>query len=354
MLTVLSVVGTRPEIIQAAPVTRALRGRFREVLLHTGQHYDDNMSRIFFADLQLPSPDYDLGVGSGTHGEQTAAVLLGVERAIREVRPDVVVVRGDTNSALGAALAAVKMQVRLAHVEAGTRCFNRSVPEELNRIVADHLSDVLLCPTERAVANLSAEGLSPRACWTGDVTVDSLRLNELRVKSCIARILERFGLAPGRYCFATVHRVSNVEDELALRSIVAALGRLDCPVVLPLHPRTVAATSRLGVPLPSNVRVSSPQPYVAALALVMAARACITDSGGLQKEAYLLGTPCVTLREETEWPETVEAGWNVLVGSDPDRIVEAVGIRPPANRPMFFGDGHAAERIVDVLASAVS
>lgn len=347
----LSVVGTRPEFVQAAPLSRALRGRCREVVVHTGQHYDDRLSAAFFADLDLPEPEYQLGVGSGSHGEQTAGVLLGMERVIEEVRPDVVLVRGDTNSSLGAALAAVKLGARLAHAEAGARSFNRRMAEEVNRVLVDAVSDLLFCPTATAVENLASEGITRGVHLTGDITADAVRTFRPAAGSN-ATLLERLELETGRYALATIHRAENTAEDGRLAAIFEALGRLPEPVLVPLHPRTAAAMRRGEVRQPANVRLSEPVPYLDMLALLGHARVCLTDSGGLQKEAYLVGTPCVTLRDETEWIETVASGWNVLAGADPDRIVSAALCpRRTGDRAPLFGDGHAAERMAELLLS---
>lgn len=354
MRTVLSVVGTRPELVQAAPVSRALHGRCREIIVHTGQHYDDDMSKVFFEDLGLPEAQHELGAGSGSQAEQTAAVMIAMERVITAERPDVVLVRGDTNGGLGAALATAKLQVPLAHAEAGPRSFNRTIPEEINRIVIDHVSDQLYCPTERAVANLVAESVKG-VHLTGDVTADSFRLNSGAAVSRRAALLERVGVRAGAFVLATIHRASNTDVQQALVTILQALGAIGSPVVLPLHPRTAKMIDRWSLAIPPSVTRVAPVPYLDMLALLSAAKVCVTDSGGLQKESYLSGTPCVTLREDTEWWETIEAGWNVLVGTDRDRIADAArSFAPPVARPTLFGDGHAAERMAELLVTGRS
>ena len=349
MLTVLSIVGTRPEFVQASPVSRALRGRCREIVLHTGQHYDDEMTRVFLEELELVAPQHELGVGSGSHAEQTAAVILGTERVIAAERPDIVVVRGDTNSGLGAALGAAKAGARLAHVEAGVRAFDRSIPEEVNRVVIDHVADQLLCPTATAVRNLAAESVTRGVHMTGDVTADLVLSLAGRASERFAGLRERLSL-PREHIAATVHRASNTDDGRALRRIVDAFAAIGLPIVLPLHPRTAKALEREGLALPPNVTCTAPLSYLDMLGLLRHARLLITDSGGLQKEAYLLGVPCLTLRTNTEWWETVEEGWNLLVGTDTERIAEkARTFVPPDARPELFGDGHAAERIADIV-----
>jgi UDP-N-acetylglucosamine 2-epimerase len=322
-----------------------LRRHHHEILLHTGQHYDDEMSDRFFRELSIPRPDIALGVGSGLHGEQTAKMLVGIEAAITEQRPDAVMVYGDTNSTLAGALAASKLQVPVAHVEAGLRSFNRAMPEELNRMVADTLSTLLLCPSEGAVANLAREGITRGVHCVGDVMWELLnRVAANGPPSPAARL----GMANGAYVVATVHRAENTDDPARLNAILQALNELPWPVLFPVHPRiatTVAAKRRS-----SRVHFVAPLGYADMIAAVRDAHAAVTDSGGLQKEAYWLGVPCVTLREETEWVETVAAGWNTLAGADPARITAAVsGAARPASRPPLYGDGHAAERIIEAF-----
>lgn len=348
--TILSVVGTRPELVQAAPVSRALRGRCRELILHTGQHYDANMSGSFFAELELSAPEYELGVGSGSHAEQTARILTGTEDVLRDLRPDLVLVRGDTNSTLAAALAAVKLGIPVAHVEAGVRSYNRAMPEEINRLVVDRISSLLFCPTAGAVDILKQEGIGLGVHLTGDVSADAIRLNLPRALARGERVLADQGVRPRAYLLTTVHRPSNTDDVDALREIVSAFATLDEPIVFAVHPRTAAAIERIGLALPPNVRRTEPLAYLDMLALLANARLCMTDSGGLQKESYLVGTPCLTLRDDTEWTDTVAAGWSVLVGSSSEAIVRgARELRPLGARPPVFGDGHAAERIADLL-----
>ena len=348
-LKVVTVVGARPQFVKAAALGRALRQSCREVLVHTGQHYDPALSDVFFQELDLPQPDHHLGVGSGSHGQQTGRMLERLEAVLREEAPDRVVVFGDANSTLAGALAAAKLGLPLVHVEAGLRSFDRAMPEEINRIVADHVADLLCCPTQTAVDHLAREGLAERARLTGDVMFDAL-LHELPRAEERSGIIERLGLEPGGYALATVHRAANTDDAGALGRILDALGRLDRPVVFPMHPRAKLALVSADLETAPNVLVIEPAGYLDMLALERAAGVVLTDSGGVQKEAYLLAVPCVTLREETEWPETLAGGWNVLAGSDPARIVEAAARPRPAGEPTpAFGDGRAAERIVELL-----
>jgi UDP-N-acetylglucosamine 2-epimerase len=349
---ILSVVGARPQFIKAAVVSRALRTEHQEVLLHTGQHYDDTLSDRFFRELPLPAPDVTLNVGSAAHGPQTGQMLVGIERALREHAPDRVIVYGDTNSTLAGALAAVKLNVPVAHIEAGLRSFNRRMPEEINRLVADQLSDLLFCPSATAAANLVREGITRGVHVVGDVMAEAVRAFAPG-RERAAAIVAREGLRPGRYFVATIHRAENTNDAERLRPIMRALAAVDAPVLCPAHPRLRNAIAQFDISVPKNVMLSEPAGYVEMLALVTAARTVLTDSGGLQKEAYWLGVPCVTLRDETEWVETVQAGWNHVVGAETARIIETVrNLTIPSTRPPLYGEAGVVERIRAVLAGA--
>jgi len=352
-MKVLSIVGARPQFIKAAAVSRELRRRATEVLVHTGQHYDDEMSAVFFRDLGIPQPEHSLDVGSGSHGEQTGAMLARVEAVIRDERPDWVLVYGDTNSTLAGALAAAKLHVPVAHVEAGLRSFNRRMPEEVNRVVTDHLSALLLCPSEVAASNLADEGIRAGVHVVGDVMADVLLDVAARVRETSA-VLTRLGLEEGGYALATVHRAENTDAPERLQAIVDALASLPFPVVFPVHPRTRGALARLPRAPGARLRRIDPVGYGDMVRLLADARVTLTDSGGLQKEAYWLGVPCVTLRDETEWVETVASGWNRLVGADRDRIVAAASAAArPVERPLLYGgDGAAAARVVARLEDA--
>lgn len=352
-MRVVSIVGARPQFIKAALVSRLLRERHQEYLIHTGQHYDVQMSEVFFRQLDLPEPDCNLGIGGRTNLEQVSAMLAGLRLAIEEQRPDWILVYGDTNSTLAGALAGRFLNVPIAHVEAGLRSYNRAMPEETNRVLTDHVSSGLFCPTEVAVANLAREGITAGVHLVGDVMIDVLLRFRARAGSAS---LASLGLEPRSYYLATVHRVANTDDPRALAGILAAFGELaEMPIILPAHPRLRKAIDQSGLRASANVRLIDPVGYLDMLGLTAAARLVLTDSGGLQKEAYALEVPCVTLREETEWVETVEVGWNRLVGSERERIV--AGARQalaatPSNHPDLYGEGHASERIVEILAGS--
>jgi UDP-N-acetylglucosamine 2-epimerase len=343
-MKVATIVGARPEFTKSGPVSDALSAEgIEEILVHTGQHYDREMSAIFFDALGLREPDHRLIVGSGSHGHQTGKMLAGIEDILVETGPDAVLVYGDTNSTLAGALAAAKLHIPVGHIEAGLRSFNRRMPEELNRICTDHLSTLLFCPTDVAVGHLATEGIVQGVHQVGDVMQDAVD-RWMRTSGDDALPVE--GVAPGGYYLATVHRAENVDDPCRLERIVAALDSLDAPVILPIHPRTRKALGDRADRFRGSLRVVDPVGYLEMLALVRSARAILTDSGGVQKEAYMMGVPCITLRDETEWTETVDSGWNTLTGADRDRIVAAVrDLRRPAERPRFYGDGEASVRI---------
>mgnify|MGYP005834548963 CR=1 FL=1 len=360
-MKVVTIVGARPQFVKAAPVSGALAARgIAEVLVHTGQHYDPELSDVFFEQLALRKPDHNLGVGSAPHGAQTGRMLEAIEAVLLAERPYWTLVYGDTNSTLAGALAAAKLRLPVAHVEAGLRSFNRAMPEEINRVVADHLSALLFCPTEAAVRNLAAEGITRGVHQVGDVMYDSALCN-LALAERRPSPLEALGLAPRGYYLATLHRPVNTDDPARLRGLIEALARLDAPAVLPLHPRTARALDAAGIAANrGSLKPTGPASYLDMLLLERHARAILTDSGGVQKEAYFFGVPCITLRAETEWVETVEAGWNVLVDGDGTRLREAVarvaawdGAGAPfgssGDRRELYGNGHAAEAIADII-----
>ena len=350
-MKIVSVVGARPEFIQAAPVSRALRAlqNHQEILVHTGQHYDYLMSQAFFDELDIPAPDYNLGVGSGSHGRQTAEILVHLEEVLLKEKPDLVIVRGDTNSTLAGSLAASKLHIPLAHIEAGERSYDRHMPEEINRLVADCLAGVHLCASREAVRRLAAEGITACVHWVGDVMLDAMLQNRsiARRKSSV---LARLDLKPGTYALVTIHRAANTDDPGRLGQIVDALNHVPETVVFPVHPRTQRSLARIGAHLEGHIHLVDPVGYLDMMVLEENARLIATDSGGVQREAYFLGVPCLTLRDETEWIETVTVGWNRLVGTELQRILDAwLDFRPPAEHPPIFGDGTAGQRIAHIL-----
>ena len=347
-------IGNRPQFVKAAAVSHRLRDLSDEVIVHSGQHYDDELSRVFFEELGVPAPDRQLDAGGGTNTAQTARILAGLEPILEELRPALVLVYGDTNSTLAGALAAAQAGAPTGHVEAGMRSFDRSMPEELNRVLTDHASDLLLCSTGTAIANLEREHALGEAHLVGDVMADvSLTFRDIAEER--SRILEDRGLEPGEYFVVTAHRSGNVDDPERLAKLVELIEALPRTVVFPVHFRTEARLEAADLferlKRAEHVELTPPLGYLDFLKLARHARAVLTDSGGVQKEAYLLGVPCVTLRATTEWVETVESGWNVLVDLDRDAALAAVERTPPAERPELYGGGHAAERVCEVLAS---
>jgi UDP-N-acetylglucosamine 2-epimerase (non-hydrolysing)/UDP-GlcNAc3NAcA epimerase len=349
---VLTVVGNRPQFIKAAAVSGLLREQHEELLVHTGQHHDEELSSVFFAELGLARPDRELGVAGGSNTSQTARMLGALEPVLDEVAADAMLVYGDTNSTLAGALAAAQRGLPLIHVEAGMRSFDRSMPEELNRILADRLAQLLLCASQTAVNNLRAEAAEGRIELVGDVMVDvAMRRAPAALDDSATPRAE--GVEPGAYLLLTAHRPSNVDEPDRQRALLDLIAAMPLPVVFPLHPRTRERLRHSGLlaELESmgGVRVTEPAGYMRFSSLLCHARAVLTDSGGVQKEAYLAGVPCVTLRENTEWVETVEAGWNALVGLDARAALEALERDPPQLRPALYGDGHAAERCVQAI-----
>jgi UDP-GlcNAc3NAcA epimerase len=349
-MRVLTVIGNRPQFVKAAAVSYRLREDAREVLVHTGQHYDDELSRVFFDELELPRPDHHLDLGGGTNTAQTARMLAALEPLVTDERPDVLLVYGDTNSTLAGALAGAQLGVPVAHVEAGMRSYDRTMPEELNRVVADHASSLLLCSSERAAETPRGEQVAGKVVVVGDVMVDVAQLLAPRARAR-TEALEEAGVEPGGYLLATAHRAGNVDDPERLARLVEVLLAVPGPVVLPLHPRTRARLEAAGLleRLTAGVRLVSPLGYLDFTALLVHSRGVLTDSGGVQKEAYLAGVRCVTLRSTTEWTETVDANWNELVDLDPAAAVAALERPLPAERPPLYGDGRAGERVVAAL-----
>ncbi len=341
-----TIIGARPQFIKAASVSRVLKNypSVTERIIHTGQHYDDNMSQLLFNQLQIPKPDYDLNVGSASHGRQTGLMLERIEQVLMAEKPDWVLTYGDTNSTLAGALAAVKLHIPTAHVEAGLRSFNRRMPEEINRIAADHVSDVLFAPTKNAMRLLEKEGLSGKAVFSGDVMYDSVVFySGLLNKTHRPRILDSLD----SYYLATIHRPENTDNAQRLQNIFSAFSEVDLPVVLPLHPRTRNLLD--GIKYNENVKIIEPVGYLQMLYFLKHSAKVLTDSGGVQKEAYFMQKPCLTLRDQSEWVETLEGNWNFIVAADKDLILEKIGINEFGPQTPAFGDGHAAQKIVDYL-----
>ena len=366
-MRIVSIVGARPQFVKLAPVSRAMANAapdsgdsLEDIIVHTGQHYDAALSRVFFDELQIPTPTVNLEIGSGQHGEQTARMITAIEQTLVDKKPDMVVIYGDTNSTLAGALAAAKLNIPVAHIEAGLRSFNRAMPEEVNRVVADHVSDLLLAPTQTAMKNLAAENLGSRAVETGDVMLDAVRFN-VSLAQQESKILDRLELESGRFGVVTMHRAGNTDTEnlgVMLDTLNKISSRL--PLVFPVHPRTKA---RIANKCPdwrasAGLKMVEPVSYLDMIRLLDSARLVLTDSGGLQKEAFFLSVPCITMRSETEWPETVEGG-NVLVGTDAACTIAAVdkAIDAPKREDIatrYFGDGHAAELIVSQILQFLS
>lgn len=364
---VATIVGARPQFIKAAAVSRAITRHnasspescIVEKIIHTGQHYDDNMSKTFFDELDIPQPDYNLGVGSGTHAEQTAGMLEPIEEVLLNEKPNLVLVYGDTNSTLAGVLVAAKLCIPIAHVEAGPRSFDLRIAEEVNRVLTDRVSALLFCPTPTTVWNLAAEGITEGVHEVGDVMYDCALFYREKSRTIESDLLAGLGIEHKSYYLATVHRAENTGDAQRLDNILKGLGEISSaehPTVLPLHPRTKKTIAELGLTAPENIRIVEPVSYLQMIALEANAKAILTDSGGVQKEAYMFSVPCITFRDETEWVETVEAGWNVLVDTDRAKIIEAVKQTDNSDRAKwkpFYGDGRASDRICDIITRGV-
>ncbi|MFY4775098.1 non-hydrolyzing UDP-N-acetylglucosamine 2-epimerase [Metabacillus sp. RGM 3146] len=348
-MKILTILGARPQFIKAAPVSREIRKQHTEVIVHTGQHYDQNMSDIFFEELNIPKPDYLLAVGSGSHGLQTGNMLIKIEEVIQKENPDYVLVYGDTNSTLAGALAAAKLHIPVVHIEAGLRSFNKKMPEEVNRILTDNVSEFLFCPTDTAVQNLKNENITKNVINVGDVMYDAVMYNTKLAKD--SKVLEKHGLESKGYHLVTLHRAENTDFPEKMNSIIEAFKQIDKTLVWPIHPRTKHKLEDYGINLKNvpNLKVIEPVGYLDMLSLESEAEKILTDSGGVQKEAYFLKIPCVTLREETEWVETVANKGNVLVGSDTEKIVAAANSEFVSDYDKVFGDGNSAAHIVEYL-----
>ena len=357
-MKILTVIGARPQFIKAAPVSKALRAAgHQEFMVHTGQHYDPKMSQIFFDEMGIPAPNVNLEVGSGNHGWQTGKMLIGIEKFLLEERPGYVLVYGDTNSTLAGSLAAVKLHVPIAHVEAGLRSFNRQMPEEHNRVLSDHIADLLFCPTQGAVENLKKENIIQGVHNVGDVMYDAV-MQFSEISKARSTVLSRLGIHPKEYLLATVHRPANTDNPEHLKAIFDAFRKLDEMIIFPVHPRTRSKIAELIDDIEKfapKLKLIEPVGYLDILSLEKNARMILTDSGGIQKEAYWLGVPCITLREETEWVETVNAGWNNVVGARKEAICSAVANWiTPEDTPNFYGNGRAAENIAYILGENFS
>lgn len=355
--TIATIIGARPQFIKEAPVALALQENFKEIIIHTGQHYDRNMSRIFFEDMAIPEPDYNLNIGSGLHGEQTGRMLAGIEEVLIQEKPDYVLVYGDTNSTLAGALAAVKLQIPVGHIEAGLRSFNRSMPEEINRIATDRIADHLFCPTEHSVTLLSKEGMTTNAYLTGDVMYDACQ-HFLPLSEQKSDIVHTLGLTGKEYLLLTIHRPSNTDDPETFLSILEAVAESPWPVVFPCHPRTKNVmknhTVQRILSKAKHLKIIEPVGFLDMLQLENHALKILTDSGGVQKEAFFLGKPCITLRTETEWVETVKAGYNVITGADSEKIVQAIhSFHPKHKREQYYGDGQAARKIAEQIKKVI-
>jgi UDP-GlcNAc3NAcA epimerase len=348
-MKIVSVVGARPEFIQAMSVSRAVAANHEEILVHTGQHYDYYMSQKFFEELDIPAPSYSLEVGSGSQARQTAEIMIRMEEVLLKEKPEIVIVRGDTNSSLGAALATSKLHVPLAHIEAGERSFNRRMPEEINRLVTDRLADILFCVSKAGRDNLTAEGITNSVHWVGDVMLDAL-LYMRPIARTKSRILEQLGIVSKKYSLVTIHRAINTDQPGRLKQIVSALNLLPETIILPLHPRTRRALLNAQIGWEEHVKVIEPVGYFDMLTLEENARLIATDSGGVQREAYYLGIPCLTLRDETEWVATIKTGWNRLVGANQKLILDAwFNFVPADEHPPIYGTGIAGQQIATIL-----
>lgn len=352
MKKILTIIGARPQFVKCAPVSVEIRKYFKEILVHTGQHYDDEMSDVFFRQLKIPKPNYNLNVGSASHAAQTAKIMMGLEQLIMKHKPHLILIYGDTNSTLAGALVAAKLHIPIAHIEAGLRSFNKKMPEELNRIAADHYSTFLFCPSETAVINLKKEGINKNVFNVGDVMKDAVltNINKIHPKEICKKFEVDFS-KPFYYC--TIHRQENTDNTSRFRQIIKILKSTKYQVVFPIHPRTQKIIRQNKFILPSNVKKINPVNYLESLSLQKLAKIVITDSGGIQKEAYFLRTPCITLRGETEWIETVQDKKNIVVGTDLNRFKQAekyfLNKKLDFNSKSFYGDGKASKKIVQIL-----
>jgi UDP-N-acetylglucosamine 2-epimerase len=349
-MKIISVIGARPQFIKCAPVSKELRKNNREILIHTGQHYDYEMSKLFFDQLKITEPDYNLGIGSLSHGEQTGKMLIELEKIFLKEKPDLVIIYGDTNSTLAGALASVKLGIPTGHIEAGLRSFDRQMPEEINRVIADHISNFLFVPTKTAVNNLKNEGIFRQVFLVGDVMYDVLKQNMKVAKK--SSILKNLDVQPKEYFLTTIHRPSNTDNIHNLSTFLDIFSSIDEKIVFPIHPRTKNLIKKHGLEkkIANNILITKPVSYFDFICLESNAKKILTDSGGVQKEAYMLKVPCITLRENTEWIETVKDGWNILVGAQKKKIIDAINnFQPHKNQKKYFGNGDASRKIVKII-----
>lgn len=347
-MKIVSIIGARPQFIKAAVISKEIKNRdgIKDVIVHTGQHYDENMSKIFFDELEIPHPNYNLEVGSGLHGAQTADMLVKTEQILLQEKPDWVLVYGDTNSTIAGALAATKLHIKIAHVEAGLRSFNKLMPEEINRITTDRISDLLLAPSQNAMQLLEKENLSMNSIFTGDVMFDSILFYQKMAE-------EKYSIdsitSETDYHLATVHRAENTDDKERLQNIFSAFSEMDKPVVLPLHPRTKSKLD--GIKFNNNVKIIDPVSYLEMILLLKNSSKVLTDSGGLQKEAYFMKKPCITMRDETEWIETLNGNWNFIVGANAQLILDKISVDQFDDQKDYYGNGNAGKKIIDALVN---
>lgn len=348
-MKILTIIGARPQFIKAASFSRICTNKIEEIIIHTGQHYDKNMSEIFFEELEMKKPKYNLKVGSGNHGEQTGKMMIEIEKIIQLEKPDGILVYGDTNSTLAGALVGSKLLIPVYHVEAGLRSYNKNMPEEQNRILTDHISKILFCPTKTAVKNLEKENITKNVYNTGDIMYDAVLYNSILAEKK-SEILKKLKLEPKKYILSTIHRAENTNSKERLKEIIAGLNECEEDIILPLHPRTVEYLKKYNLKLNNNIKIINPVGYLDMLLLEKNAKKIVTDSGGVQKEAYFLNVPCITMRDETEWIETVEYGWNILVGADKNKIKEAIKQKIEKKiKPECFGDGKTSEKIFKII-----
>jgi len=351
-MKIASIIGARPEFVKEAPLVKELRKRHKEIIIHTGQHYDYEMSKVFFDGLNIPEPDYNLGVGSGSHGKQTSEMMIKLEKVLLKEKPDLVIVSGDTNTTIAGALSASKLNIKVAHIESGMRSYDRKMAEEINRVVTDHVSDILFCSTNIAVQNLRKEGITKNVFNVGDIMIDAVKQN-IAIADRKSDILKKLNLKTKGYIVATVHRAGNTDNKENLLNIINAFIISKEKIVFPVHPRTEKFMKRYGIYdqlKNSSVIATKPLSYMDMIFIEKNAKKILTDSGGIQKEAYFFKVPCITLRNTTEWVETVNDGWNILTGADKSKILKAImNFNPKGKQNEKYGDGNASRNIVNII-----